>query len=186
VAATGENGSDRILFQMGRERGQRAFSIWTIDVGSGGALNATEICNSPTTALINPTWSPDGRWIAYAEVPIPDAPSSAAVATTNAVRPSWSTLWMVSVEGEGRVRLTTGPGVPLSPTWGANNRLYFVWNRSGTDNVWSLDISPAVAAAQATVGGGPVVAHAAPTNAPKNDTVANVPENDSASHVAPR
>src|SRR5205814_1915921 len=70
VAGTGEAGADRILYQLGRERGRHAFGLWTMDVNTGGATNATEIASSPSSALINPTWAPDGKWIAYAEVPI--------------------------------------------------------------------------------------------------------------------
>ncbi len=63
VAATGEGGADRILFQLGRERGRRSSlpalsgpSTWP----TTSANNATEIATSSNTAMINPTWSPDG------------------------------------------------------------------------------------------------------------------------------
>ena len=50
---------------------------------------------------------------------------------------------------EGKVRLTAGAGVSLAPTWGNDNRMFYVSDRSGFDNVWSMDLSPAIAAAQA-------------------------------------
>jgi TolB protein len=151
VAGTGENGADQILFQQARERGGRTFGVWTLDVADGKAANATEIAGSATTALINPTWSPDGQWIVYAEIPAWEANTG-----RNAARPSRATsgaLWMVSARGEGRVRLTSGQGGSLSPVWGSGDRLFFVSGRTGKDNIWSLDMGPAVASARATLQG---------------------------------
>jgi Tol biopolymer transport system component len=190
VAGTGENGCDRILFQLGKERGRRAFGIWTVDVGQGIATNATEIISSGATALINPAWSPDGKWIVYAEVPVSTGPDYAIATDQKDRMPIWSVLWMLSTEGEGRVRLTSGPGIALSPAWGVNNRLFFVSDRAGTENVWSLDITSAVQSAQATIGSGPAVANKTPSKAPTpapaagKTTVANVPEQGS--NASPR
>jgi Tol biopolymer transport system component len=181
IAGTGEGGCDRILFQLGKERGRRAFSLWTVDVGQGIATNATEIASSTGTALINPAWSPDGKWIVYAEVPVSTGPEQTVAIDQQSHKPIWSVLWMLSTEGEGRVRLTSGPGIALSPSWGAKNRLLFVSDRSGADNVWSLDVTSAVQAAQATIGSGPAVANKTPakTSSPASagkTTVATVPE----------
>jgi TolB protein len=169
AAGVGAGGSERILFQLGRERGRRTFSVWMLDYARGSASNSTEVATSSATALINPSWSPDGKWIVYAEVPAP-----AAGAEVLETKPAWATLWMVSVQGEGRVRLTGGPGVALSPTWAANNRLFFVGDRSGVDNIWSLDLSPAIAAAEATMGATRTTA--APAGS--DGTMATVPESN--------
>jgi Tol biopolymer transport system component len=148
MAATGENAADKILFQLGRERGRRAFGVWTIDVSNGVATNATEIAGSINTALINPTWSPDGQWIVYAEVPVAQEDMQ-VYGSSVGQRPDAASLWMISAQGEGKVRLTAGAGVSLAPTWGSDNRMFYVSDRSGFDNVWSMDLSPAIAAAQA-------------------------------------
>lgn len=143
VAGTGQDGSDRILFQLPRERGRRSFGLWTIDIAGTTSMNATEIAGSATNALINPTWSPDGAWIVYAEV----AGSSGDFGTRRAT-PTDSSLWMVSSTGDAKVRLTNGRGVCLSPAWGGNNRLFFVSNRAGSDNIWAMDMAPAVRSAR--------------------------------------
>jgi TolB protein len=141
---TGEGGADKILFQKSRDRGDRAFSLWTVDYKDGQANNATEVASSPVAACINPTWSPDGQWIAFATVPL-----SGAWAATPEGRPTSAELWMADLNGTSRVRLTSGPALALMPAWGPNGRIYFVSNRGSIDNLWSLDAGSAVRLASA-------------------------------------
>lgn len=138
VAGTGAAGADRILFQVGRERGSRSFAVWTLDYVDGRAVNLTEIVSSPASACINPCWSPDGQRIVYAEVPV-----SAASTQT---RPAIGDLWMISLDGTSRVKLTSGPVANLSPCWAASNNLYFVSARQGKENIWSIDMGSALLA----------------------------------------
>jgi len=170
VAGTGADGMDRILFQLSRERGRRSFGLWTVDYADGSATNATEVAGSVESALINPAWSPDGRWIVYAETPAPALGAENSVTDGTTARVAEASLWMLSVEGEGRVRLTEGGGLALSPTWGGNNRLFFVSNRGGSDNVWSLDLSPAIVAANAVTGGAGFEPTHATARAPAHST----------------
>ncbi len=167
VAGTGVEGSDKILFQLGRERGRRSFGVWTLDYASGGASNLTEIAGSATTALINPTWSPDGHWIAFAETPVTEAPATST--------PAAASLWMVGVEGEGRVRLTSDTAASFSPVWTKSGRIYFASNMSGSQNIWSVDAAGAVAAAMTTLPAA-TPATASATHETPHDAVANVPE----------
>lgn len=141
IAGTGENGLDKILFQRSRERGDRAFGLWTLDYGNGRVGNLTQIIASPLSAFINASWAPDGKHIAFATVPTPAAWSDASAA-----RPPRAELWMMPVTGGARVALTSGDAVDLMPTWGPDNRIYFVSDRSGSDNIWSMDLSPAILA----------------------------------------
>jgi TolB protein len=148
VARTGQNGADRIAFQKSRERGDRSFGIWTIDYKDGQSGNATEIVSSPIAACINPSWSPDGNWIAFATVPNPSQ------WTSGQGRPSASHLWMVDLSGNNRISLTSDSTVDLLPTWGPNNRIFFVSDRGGTDNIWSLDTTPVIKLAATNSSGG--------------------------------
>jgi TolB protein len=140
VAGTGGNGADQIAFQLERERGARSFAIWTLDFADGQVGNPTEIASTTETALINPSWSPDGTNVVYTEIPIPGGNETG--------RPEWSRLWMVGVDGSGRVRLSDGPTLAMMPSWGADDKLYFVSNRGGTDNVWAIDMTRTVRAAR--------------------------------------
>lgn len=140
VPATGEGGRDKIVFQRARERGDRAFSIWTVDYKPGDVTSPTEIVASPTEALINPNWSADGQWITYAAVPNrPGATSTGKLTEAD--------LWIVSVTGSSRVNLTSGNFANLAPTWSTDGRIYFVSNRAGVDNIWSITTERALAAA---------------------------------------
>tara|TARA_R110000868_G_scaffold411617_1_gene706198 strand:+ start:281753 stop:283279 length:1527 start_codon:yes stop_codon:yes gene_type:complete len=144
VAATGADGADKILFQRSRERGDRAFSVWTIDFTPepGTAGRETEIASGADQALINPTWSPDGQFVCFAAVPY----SQSWVDSTTA-RPDMSTIWMVSINGTNKVKLTDGSSVDLMPAWGRDNNIFFVSNMDGQDHLWSMELSPAVRAA---------------------------------------
>lgn len=136
-----------IAFQRSRERGDRYFSIWTVEYNGDDAENPTEIVSSTVAAAINPTWSPDGEYIAFSTVMDPERVPSGV-----GIRPSSADLWIVKSDGTSRSNLTSGSFANLSPAWGSDNRLYFVSNRSGADNLWSVNPSQAIAA-----GGGAAV-----------------------------
>lgn len=150
VTGTGVNGSDKILFQRSRERGDRTFAVWTLDyhVDSNLAGHETQIASDPDQAYINPTWSPDGMWITYAVVPNPQKWIGSG---TESLPPNAS-IWMIGLDGRGGMPLTQGNTVDLMPTWSPNGKVYFVSNRTGRENIWSLDIAPALLAA---LGGSP-------------------------------
>jgi len=154
VAGTGGEGADRILYQLGRERGRRAFGLWTLDLSDAGeAGNATQIASSAGQALINPSWSPDGGWVVFVRVPL-DAARPDGPATPHTPNVRSSSVWMASVEGEGELRLTTGHGAALSPIWSRDNRLFFVSNLGGRENIWSADLTRAIATASAMIDAG--------------------------------
>lgn len=146
VSGSGLGGTDQIVFQRSRERGDRAFSIWTIDYSErpGNAMREAEIINSPTHALINPSWSPDGEFILYAAVPNSESWQAGPTGT-----PEQTDLWMIGNDGRGRVKLVGGTSVNLMPVWGANQEIFFVSNRSGVENLWAISVADAVTTANA-------------------------------------
>ncbi len=165
TGGTGASGADRIVYQLGRERGQRSFAIWTIDYLDGQASNPTLIASSTAAALINPTWSPDGDYIVYSSVP-----SAGNWGGMSAGGPPAAELWLASVTAEATVRLTSSDLRAIRPVWGPSNRLYFVSSRNATENIWSLDLSQSLA----SIGGSTGTFAAAPTpTARKNAPAAN-------------
>lgn len=70
-----------------------------------------------------------------------------AESSTMASRPMDSELWMMDADGANRVRVAAGAHTALMPIWLNSNALAFVSDRSGVDNVWSIDMtSPMLAA----------------------------------------
>lgn len=129
-----------IVFQRARDRGERLFSIWTLDLVKGEATSLTELASSPVAALINPKWSHDGGRIAFAAVM---NPASARDDTT----PINADIWVMDARGGGRTNLTGGMYANLMPAWGPDNAVYFVSDRGGVQNVWSADTTQAALAA---------------------------------------
>ncbi|MGD9690952.1 MAG: TolB family protein [Phycisphaerales bacterium] len=140
ASATGQDGTDKILFQRGRERGDFAFSLWTIDYKPGWASNPTEIVSTRDNAAISANWNPTGEWIVYSTVPADDARQA-----NGATAPA--DLWITSINGSERVNLTGGRYTNLMPAWAADGRVYFVSDRGGQEQVWSISTEKALAAA---------------------------------------
>lgn len=137
VAGAGDNGAERILFQRARDRGDRAFALWTLDLKDGQAGRFTEVFAARGAGAINATWAPEGRFIAFSTVPT-DARGRRSGTGAD--------LWVVAADGSSRVNLTGGQFANLMPHWGSDNRLYFVSNRGGSDQVWSINPTKALAA----------------------------------------
>ncbi len=146
---------NKIAFQRSRERGGHFFSIWSMDFVNGEGVNLTEIASSPVAAVVNPAWSPDGRRLAFATIPNPTHKYGE--------RPENADIWIIDIDGGARANLTNGLFVNLMPTWGQDNAIFFVSDRSGKDNLWSIDPSHAIVAA-----GDP---------APRSSDLANVQDN---------
>lgn len=121
----------RIAFQRARYRGTRWFSVWTVDYVDGQGVRPTQIAASANAALIAPAWSPDGKRLAFATVVNPASGEKHD-------RPDAADLWIVNLDGAGRVRLTGDDFANLQPTWGDDGSIYFVSNRTGADNIWAV------------------------------------------------
>jgi TolB protein len=121
----------KIVFQRARHRGTRWFGVWTMDIHGAEASRPTQIAASTNAAAITPSWSPDGKRIAFATVvnPLRNDPNK---------RPRNADLWVINVDGTGRVKLTSDKFVNLQPTWCADGWVYFVSNRTGADNIWAV------------------------------------------------
>jgi len=141
-AGSGANGGDVLIYQRSADRGDRAFGIWSIELKDGKTSSPSQLIGNPTTAYINPSWSPDGQYIVFASVADPHSVRSA----TGGVGHD-SDLWMMSADGSTIVSLTNGSSSDLMPAWGSDGRIYFVSTRTGRDNVWSMNAGQAMLAA---------------------------------------
>ncbi len=128
--------SNTILYQRARRRGSRWFSLWTLRLVKGEPRMPTEILSSPEHAMILPTWSPDEKQIAYCAVE--NVPSVAQGPRNPLQR---ADIWMVDIDGRGKVRLTDSVGSNYAPTWSKWGRIYLTSNRTGdgdNESIWSV------------------------------------------------
>ncbi len=120
---------NRIAFQRPRQRGSRWFSLWTLDLMDGEARRITEVAASTNSAVISPSWSPDGKRIAFSTVVDPTR--------ENAGVKKQQDVWVINADGSGRKRITDGNGTNLTPFWASDSRIYFVSDRGGQECIWS-------------------------------------------------
>jgi TolB protein len=123
---------DRIAYQRARQRGSRWFSVWTCDLVDGEARRVTEVAVSTNAAVIAPSWSPDGRKLAFATVIDPARTVNVKAAEGQ------RDIWTVNADGTNRRRLTDGNASNLQPFWTVDNRVYFISDRGGSECVWSV------------------------------------------------
>jgi len=126
---------DLIVYQRARERGQRWFGIWTIRLVDNEPRFPTEIAASATEAYILPTFSRDGKQIAFCAVRPEDGTGGA------------SEIWTIDAGGGEPVRLTEGEA-SYSPAWGGDGRVYFAGRRGGAEAIWSVRPVRSVTASQ--------------------------------------
>lgn len=124
----------RIAFQRARQRGSRWFSLWTLDLIEGEAHRVTEVAVSTNAAILSPSWSPDGKHLAFATVLNPGKSGEHKRSPTD--------VWTIDADGSNRQRLTDGRGNNLMPFWGPDHRVFFVSDRGGTESVWSVRAVP--------------------------------------------
>jgi TolB protein len=122
---------DVLVYQRARERGQRLFSVWTLRLVNGEPRFPTEVSASASEAHILPTFSPDGRYIAFCAVT--GQGGSATIPASAA-----SDIWVVNTDGSEPVRLTEGHGTAYSPFWAKDGRTYFTSTRGGKETIWSV------------------------------------------------
>lgn len=128
--------SNTILYQRARRRGTRWFSLWTVALINNEPRMPTEIVSSPEHAMILPTWSPDEKQIAYCTVEnVPQVMRDARNPLQRA------DIWMVDVDGRGKIRLSDGVGSNYAPTWSDLGRIYFTSDRASAgdnESIWSV------------------------------------------------
>lgn len=120
---------DVLLFQRARQRGSRLYGVWTIELVQGEGLSPTEIVSARNAAVLQPSWSPDGGKIVFTTVVNPSGDSE---------WPEQSDIWIINANGTSRIALTNGRFRNMQPTWSADGRVYFVSNRNGIENIWSI------------------------------------------------
>lgn len=125
----------RIAFQRARQRGSHWFSLWTIDLVDGEGRRPTEVAVSNNAAILSPSWSPDGKQIAFTTV-------VQAAKGSDPHSHAQTDVWTIDADGSNRQRLTDGRGNNLMPFFASDHRVYFISDRGGTESVWSVRADP--------------------------------------------
>jgi Tol biopolymer transport system component len=127
----------KIAFQRARSRAPRWYSIWTVDVDADlNVSSPTEVVSSAKWAAINPAWSPDSKYLAFATV----HESPVAQATQRILM--GDDIWIVNLQGQDLIKLTDTEAPESHPAWATDRegkpRVYFCSMIKGPKNVWSL------------------------------------------------
>lgn len=120
---------DRIIFQRPRQRNQPWYSVWSV---KPDGTNLTEIVSDANWAAVTPAVSPDGRRVVFATIhktPALDDEESIRMADD---------IWIADITGGSMIQLTVEPDSDWNPVWGKDGRIYFVSNRNGNTNIWSI------------------------------------------------
>ncbi|MBN1272459.1 MAG: S9 family peptidase [Candidatus Aminicenantes bacterium] len=81
--------------------------------------------------ISDPQVSPDGKWIAFV-----------LRKTDLEANQGRTDLWLIGMDGKGLRRLTTHPASDFNPRWSTcGQRLWFISTRSGSAQVWRINIS---------------------------------------------
>lgn len=99
-----------IAFQRPRERGSQWFSLWTIRTSG---THEHEIVSGADWGAANPTWSPNGEWIAFNS------------ASRTATGQESGDLYCVRADGTNLRQLTFANGREWNPTWNTNGEIAF-------------------------------------------------------------
>ena len=137
------DGTYTIAFQRHRKRDLPWYSIWTLDFrmrqdGRPETIGAPrDVISSDDWAAITPTFSPDGRYIAFATV----RKSRLAQWQARIYKPD--DIWAVSLDGTDLTQITTHPAPDWNPCWASEEgnpygRIYFTSERNGVPNIWSV------------------------------------------------
>lgn len=123
-----------IAFQsLPRTAGGRS-GVWAVKP-DGTGLREIVGDKGHSWSAINPHFSPDGRWIAYATV-------NKSVESRNFGVPfEADDIWIVRADGTYPMRLTDELSAEWWPAWGGD-RVFFVTNRGGMQNICSVRVKP--------------------------------------------
>jgi Tol biopolymer transport system component/DNA-binding winged helix-turn-helix (wHTH) protein len=123
---------DHIIFQSWRS-GSR--EIWAAQIDGS---NPVQLTDNPGQSAGDPSWSPDGKFIAL-----------------DARLDSFAHIYVINASGGKPRAITSGSYNDVAPSWSADGQyLYFGSNRSGSWQIWRVQVDGSHAPQQITTNGG--------------------------------
>ncbi len=92
-------------------------------VNTGGSESPINLTNSPDIHNSKPSWSPDGRKIAFVSWIDDDAE-----------------IFVMNADGSGQINLTNSTYSDFAPSWSPDSQKVVFYRRLGSDNNWSRQI----------------------------------------------
>jgi len=112
----------RILF-VRRDKLSNVRQLWVMSVEGAGE---TQLTQNTDYDIMDPHWSPDGKWIVYASN---EGFDSKKLRNYD--------IWIMTASGSNRTQLTTNGSDDISPCWDYEGQtVYFLSNRGGAWNIW--------------------------------------------------
>ncbi|MBI4615228.1 MAG: PD40 domain-containing protein [Planctomycetes bacterium] len=118
-----------LAFQRPQQVGGNWYALWRVRFDGS---EPTQVLSRPEWAAIHPAWSADGTRIAFATVH--------QSRFSQIFGRLWKAddIWTVRADGTDLTNLTDHPAADWSPSWGADDRIYFTSEMEGRKNIWSV------------------------------------------------
>lgn len=121
---------NKIAFVRGQtSNGRDGTSLWLSDPQG---RNVRNIYQSERYKIRNPSWSPDGRYIAFTAVKTEESDDRASTERSG-------DIWVIQSNGVNLNRITDTPAAEWHPVWGPDGRIYFVTTFNGHQEIRSVD-----------------------------------------------
>jgi Tol biopolymer transport system component len=107
--------------------------LWLMNINGG---DATQLTQNRDYEVIDPKWSPDGKWIVFASDEMKDPRGARNF-----------DIWLATSDGRRKIQLTSDGSHDSSPSFDRTGKfVYFRSNRGGFWNVWRCELPPEVRA----------------------------------------
>ena len=135
----------RILYLTPHADSSTGKTVRRLWVMNADGSEQTALTNNSTYDVIDPVWSPDGRWIAFAANPPPDRSQNPDTLQN-------FNLYVMPIDGSAApVQVTTNEAYDSSPAWDRTGTLlYFRSNRGGAWNIWRVGVADIIQPPAAT------------------------------------